>query len=218
MNILERKKPISEKPVSTARITEPIGVGRVQPNQTVIYHQGDTVQCFYRVNSGVVMVYRLLEDSQRQIAGFFTEGDYFGLGGGAQYQDTAVTVSTSNIVRLTKADLRRSPELQQEVFEMTCGQLDSARDLITTLTKKTASEKIATFLMSLAKRQHRNGEEFDIRLPMSRLDIADYLGLSIETVSRRFTALKKQKIISLPDRNTVHVCQFSKLENMAGLH
>jgi len=69
MTILEREKPISEKPVSSARIAKPIGAGRVQPNQTVIYHQGDDVQGFYRVNSGVVMVYRLLEDSQRQIAG-----------------------------------------------------------------------------------------------------------------------------------------------------
>jgi len=53
--------------------------GRVHPNQTVIYHQGDEITGFYRVNSGVVMVYRLLEDSQRQIAGFFTQGNYFGL-------------------------------------------------------------------------------------------------------------------------------------------
>ena len=217
MTTLELDKPTSPKAVSP-RLTPSNGVGRIIPNQTVIYHQGDEIEGFYRVNSGVVMVYRLLEDSQRQIAGFFTEGDFFGLNVGSHYQDTAVTVATSNIVHLTRTDLQRSPELQKEVFEMTCGQLDAARELITTLTKKTAAEKIATFLMSLAQRQHRNGEEFDIRLPMSRLDIADYLGLTIETVSRRLTALKKQEIISFPDRNTVHVCQYSKLENMAGAH
>jgi len=195
-----------------------IGIGRVLPTQSVVYHQGDDRNGFYRVNSGVIMVYRLLEDSQRQISGFFTEGDYFGLSAGDQYSDTAVTVSTSNIARLTLADMRRSPALQKEVFEITWGQLDAAQELITTLTKKSASEKIATFLIMLAERQHCSGEEFDIRLPMSRLDIADYLGLSIETVSRRLTALKKQKIISLPDRNTVHICQFSVLKNMVGLH
>lgn len=192
--------------------------GRVHPNQTVIYHQGDEITGFYRVNSGVVMVYRLLEDSQRQIAGFFTQGDYFGLSAGDIYQDTAVTVMTSNVMRLTMADVNRSPELQKDVFEITCGQLDAAQQLITTLTKKTASEKVATFLTMLAERQNREGEEFDIRLPMSRLDIADYLGLSIETVSRCFTALKKQNVISLPDRNTVHVCRFSQLDNMARVH
>jgi len=218
MTTLKLRKTTSPKAAAETHSANRIGTGRVQPNQTVIYHQGDDIEGFYRVNSGVVMVYRLLEDSQRQIAGFFTEGDFFGLSAGSQYQDTAVTVATSNIVRLTMADVRRSPELQKEVFEMTCGQLDAARDLITTLTKKTASEKVATFLTALAQRQHRNGEEFDIRLPMSRLDIADYLGLSIETVSRRFTELKKQKIISLPDRNTVHVCQYSQSENMAAVH
>lgn len=192
--------------------------GRVHASQTVIYHQGDDITGFYRVNSGVVMVYRLLEDSQRQISGFFTRGDYFGLTAGEAYQDTAVTVTTSNVVRLTIADVRQSPELQKDVFEITCGQLDAAQQLITTLTKKTASEKVATFLTMLAERQHRDGEEFDIRLPMSRLDIADYLGLSIETVSRRLTALKKQNVISLPDRNTVHVCRFSQLEDMARVH
>jgi len=197
--------------------TEP-NFGRIHPNQSVIYHQGDKRSGFYKVNSGVVMVYRLLEDSQRQISGFFTQGDYFGLSAGSSYQDTAVTVATSNIVHLTMADVKRSPELQNDVFEITCAQLDAAQQLITTLTKKTASEKVATFLTMLAARQHQGGEEFDIRLPMSRLDIADYLGLSVETVSRRLTALKKQNIISLPDRNTVHICQFSQLENQARVH
>ena len=200
------------------KVIQSIGIGRVLPNQSVVYHQGDDRNGFYRVNSGVIMVYRLLEDSQRQISGFFTEGDYFGLSAGDQYSDTAVTVSTSNILRLTLADVRRSPTLQKEVFEITWGQLDAAQQLITTLTKKSASEKIATFLIMLAERQHCSGEEFDIRLPMSRLDIADYLSLSIETVSRRLTTLKKQKIISLPDRNTVHIYQFSVLRNMVGLY
>lgn len=192
--------------------------GRIHPNNMTIYHQGDDVSGFYRVNSGVVMVYRLLENSQRQISGFFTEGDFFGLAAGGQYPDTAVTVSTSNIVCLTMADVRENQELQRDLFAITCGQLDDAQNLITTLTKKTASEKVASFLLMLAERQKRQGEEFDIRLPMSRLDIADYLGLSIETVSRRLTALKSEGVISLPDRNTAHVCQYSKLEAMAGAH
>jgi len=208
---------INEKP-STQGLSAGTATGRVYSDQTVIYHQGDDISGFYRVNSGVVMVYRLLEDSRRQIAGFFTQGDYFGLSAGERHKDTAVTVTTSNVARLTMADVSQNPKLQKDVFEITCGQLDAAQQLITTLTKKSASEKVATFLTMLAQRQHRAGEEFDIRLPMSRLDIADYLGLSIETVSRRLTALRKQNVISLPDRNTVRVCQFSELENMAKVH
>lgn len=212
-----RPRP-SKTPVSTDKLSQEIGLGRVLSEHTVIYHQGDEITGFYRVNSGVVMIYRLLEDSQRQISGFFTKGDYFGLSASDVFQDTAVTVTTSNIARLTKSDLFKNPSLQKEVFEMTCKQLEASQQLITTLTKKSASEKVATFLAMLATRQNRAGEEFDIRLPMSRLDIADYLGLSIETVSRRLTEFKKRKIISLPDRNTVHVCQFSQLERQACLH
>lgn len=190
--------------------------GRVYPNQTTIYHQGDELNGFFRVNSGVVMVYRLLEDSQRQISGFYTEGDCFGLSADDYYQDTAVTVATSNIVNLTMSDVQKSRNLQNDLFTVTCGQLNAAQVLITTLTKKTASEKVATFLLMQAKCQKRSGEEFDIRLPMSRLDIADYLGLSIETVSRRFTELKSKGVISLPNRNTAHICQLSKLKLLAG--
>jgi len=190
--------------------------GRVHPNHTTIYHQGDDVAQFYRVNSGVIMVYRLLENSQRQISGFYTEGDFFGLSPDEKHHDTAVTVATSNITALTMADVRKNLTLQKDLFAITCSQLESAQKLITTLTKKTASEKIASFLLMLAQRQHRSGDNFDIRLPMSRLDIADYLGMTIETVSRRLTALKTEGIITLPDRNTARVCEYSRLKAMAG--
>jgi CRP/FNR family transcriptional regulator len=191
--------------------------GRVYPNQVTVYHQGDPLNGFFRVNSGVVMVYRLLEDSQRQITGFYTEGDCFGLSAGGTYQDTAVTVATSNIVSLMMSDVRKSVSLQSELLTITCGQLSAAQDLITTLTKKTASEKVATFLLMQAKSQKKSGDDFDIRLPMSRLDIADYLGLSIETVSRRFTELKSKGIIALPNRNTAKICHFAKLKSLAGV-
>lgn len=190
--------------------------GRVHPTQMTIYHQGDTMSGFYRVNSGVVMVYRLLDNSQRQISGFYTEGDFFGLTSGEHYHDSAVTVATSNIVMLTMSDVQRSTDLQRALFAMTCGQLDDAQNLITTLTKKTAAEKVAYFLTMLAERQQKDTAEFDLRLPMSRLDIADYLGLTIETVSRRLTAMKADGVITLPDRNTAHVCDFPKLRALSG--
>ncbi len=190
--------------------------GRIHPAQTIIYHQGDNFGGFFRVNSGIVMVYRLLENSQRQISGFLTEGQFFGLTGDDVHHDTAVTVATSNITKLTHSDIDSDNKLQMALFKTACHQLEEAQTLITTLTKKSASEKIAFFLANLARSQNLAGEKFDIRLPMSRLDIADYLGMTIETVSRRLTALKSDGIISLPDRNTVRIHQFSRLLNMAG--
>jgi len=131
-----------------------------------------------------------------------------------------MTVATSNIVSLTMSDVRADVELQRELFNRTCCQLEDAQNMMMTLSKKSAGEKVAAFLVMLAKRQKRqtvnDSEEMDISLPMSRLDIADYLGLTIETVSRRLTDLKCKGVIELPSRHTAHICQLGQLENMAG--
>ncbi len=194
--------------------------GRVLPAKSVLYHQGDEAAHFYRVNSGIVMIYRLLEDSKRQITGFCTAGDFFGLSPDENYHETAVTVGTSNVAGFTMNDVSRDPELQRELFTRTCDRLEDAQNMMMTLSKKSAGEKVAAFLVMLVKRQKRRAgeseESFDIRLPMSRLDIADYLGLTIETVSRRLTILKTEGIIELPSRHTARVCRLNRLESLAG--
>lgn len=195
-------------------------IGRVFAAKVPLFHQGDTATHFYKVNSGVVMTFRLLEDSQRQITGFCTAGYYFGLSPDETYHDTAVTVATSNIVSLTTSDVWADKALQRELFSRTCSQLEEAQNMMMTLSKKSAGEKVAAFLVMLAKRQKQNKlesqDEMDISLPMSRLDIADYLGLTIETVSRRLTHLKSKGVIKLPSRHTAHICRFGQLQNMAG--
>jgi len=203
-----------------ARNWEDKKIGRVMPAKSPLFHQGDDATHFYKVNSGVVMTFRLLEDSQRQITGFCTAGDYFGLSPDEVYHDTAMTVATSNIVSLTMADVRADIELQRELFNRTCYQLEDAQNMMMTLSKKSAGEKVASFLVMLAQREKRRAaddlEELDISLPMSRLDIADYLGLTIETVSRRLTVLKRKGVITLPSRHTAHICQLGQLQDMAG--
>jgi len=194
--------------------------GRILPAKSVLYHQGDDASHFYRVNSGIVMIYRLLEDSKRQITGFCTAGDIFGLSPDDNYHETAVTVGTSNIAGFTMADVTQDPELQRELFTRTCTRLEDAQNMMMTLSKKSAGEKVAAFLLMLVNRQKRRttdtNEDVDIRLPMSRLDIADYLGLTIETVSRRLTVLKTEGVIELPSRHTARVCRVKTLESLAG--
>jgi CRP/FNR family transcriptional regulator len=190
--------------------------GRIHPEKTPIFHQGDTSDCFYKVNSGVVMTYRLLKDSQRQITGFCTAGNYLGMSSDGIHHDTAVTVATSNIQRVTPAEIQADPELARDLFNHTCSQLEEAQDMMMTLSKKSASEKVASFLLLLANRQQLHDQETDIRLPMSRLDIADFLGMTIETVSRRLTDLKSKGVISLPNRHTAHIYKMGSLENLAG--
>lgn len=190
--------------------------GRVLANRTSIYHQGDDFAGFYRVNSGVVMVFRLLEDSTRQISGFFTVGDFFGFSSGDQHNDNAVCVTTANVARLSMADVQGNEDLQRAVFDATCKQIDAAQSHVTTLTRKSAEAKVAGFLLKLAETSNATSEETSINLPMNRLDIADYLGMSIETVSRRLTALKAAGIIQLPNRKTAEIKSVSRLAELAG--
>ena len=190
--------------------------GRVLANRTSIYHQGDDFAGFYRVNSGVVMVFRLLEDSTRQISGFFTVGDFFGFSSGDQHNDNAVCVTTANVARLSMADVQGNEDLQRAVFDATCKQIDAAQSHVTTLTRKSAEAKVAGFLPKLAETSNATSEETSINLPMNRLDIADYLGMSIETVSRRLTALKAAGIIQLPNRKTAEIKSVSRLAELAG--
>lgn len=202
------------------RETQTPAAGRVLAGKTPLFHQGDTATHIYRVNSGVVMTYRLLEDSQRQITGFHTSGDFIGMSPDGVHHDTAVTVATSNVAGFSISDIASRPELQAELFNRTCYQLEDVQNMMMTLSKKSASEKVAAFLVMLAKRKCRSEkseqDEINISLPMSRLDIADYLGLTIETVSRRLTALKSEGIIELPSRHTANICQLNRLQAMAG--
>ena len=190
--------------------------GRVLANRTAIYHQGDDFAGFYRVNSGVVMVFRLLEDSTRQISGFYTAGDFFGFSGSDQHHDNAVCVTTANVARLTMTDVRNSVDLQRAVFDATCKQIDAAQSHVTTLTRKSAEAKVAGFLLKLVENSEQVSDQMSIDLPMNRLDIADYLGMSIETVSRRLTALKTAGIIKLPNRKTAEIKSVSRLAELAG--
>ena len=190
--------------------------GRLLPDRCAVYHQGDKSTGFFYVNSGVVMVFRLLEDSSRQISGFYTSGDLFGLSSDDTYVDSAVCVTTASVAKLTLADLRQDIELQRMLYRATCEQLDAAQQMITTLTKKSAGQKVAAFLTMLARKQGCEGDSFELKLPMSRLDIADFLGMSIETVSRRITILKDRGIINVPNRRTIGVMSFTDLEKEAG--
>lgn len=191
-------------------------IGRVYNSKAPLYHQGDEACHIYKVNSGVVMTYRLLEDSTRQITGFATAGSFFGMTSDECHNDNAVATTTCNIAKISHAELVANPALQSQLFNSTCSQLEESQNMMMTLSKKNASEKVASFLYMIAKRQGKNEEETDIGLPMSRLDIADYIGMSIETVSRQLTSLKDKGIISLPSRHTAHIHKMGILAQSAG--
>lgn len=196
-----------------------LGPVRIYPDKTPIYHQGDTAVRIFRVNSGVIMTFRLLADSQRQITGFCTEGEFFGLSPDGNYHDGAITVTSAGIQSVNIADVETDTDLRKTVMSFTYKKVEDTQNLLVTLTKKSSEARVAAFLIMLAERRSKTQKaSVDIRvtLPMSRLDIADYLGLSRETVSRRLTDFQTDGLIDLPDIHTACIPKLDALKQRAG--
>lgn len=205
----------------TSHGTIGFGTIRVYPDKTPIYHQGDSATRIFRVNSGVVMTFRLLEDSRRQITGFCTEGEFFGLSPHGDHRDGAVTVTSAGIQSVSISALETDPALRTQIMTHSFRKIEDAQNLMMTLTKTSSESRVAAFLVMLAerrlRRQNISAQGLEVSLPMSRLDIADYLGLSRETVSRRLNELKSLGLIGLPDTHTAQINRFDGLRRCAGM-
>lgn len=190
------------------------------PANFTIFREGDPADHVYSISGGTVKLYKLMSDGRRQIIGFLYSGDMFGLGLDTGYVYTAETVTPTQLCRFTHRKLDtlmvEIPRLERRLFSVTVKDLVAAQEQMLLLGRKTAKEKVATFLMRLSRRaQQQSMPASPIALPMSRADIADYLGLTIETVSRTFTQLKKEGIIGLPASGHVVLTDPSGLKELA---
>ncbi|OAN55199.1 Crp/Fnr family transcriptional regulator [Paramagnetospirillum marisnigri] len=190
------------------------------PASFTVFREGDLVDHVYSISNGAVKLYKLLPDGRRQIIGFLFSGDIFGLGTNDGYCYTAETITATQVCRFThrKLDslLDEIPRLERRMFNMAVKDLVAAQEQMLLLGRKTAREKVATFLVKLSMRAERAGQPGSpVALPMSRADIADYLGLTIETVSRTFTQLKRDNIIGLPDSGHCVLNDWQALKELA---
>ncbi len=172
---------------------------RIEPQQ-IVFQEGDTVEHVFNVTSGVVKLYKLLLDGRRQITGFLLPGDFLGLASRTGYSYSAEAVTGVSLCRFPRHRLEetfdRFPHLQRRLFDIANDELVAAQDQMLLLGRKTALEKISSFLLRLSEREQRSGaEQGPVELPMTRGDIADYLGLTIETVSRTLSQLKNDSLI-----------------------
>jgi CRP/FNR family nitrogen fixation transcriptional regulator len=174
-----------------------------------IYAQGDKAQTVYQVVFGAVRVFRLLADGRRQISAFHLPGEVFGFESTSSHRFFAEAICATGVraFRLT-ADI----DMSRDLLPLALGGLAKAQEHQLVLGRQSASERLAAFLLDLAERQG-GLEQFD--LPMSRLDIADYLGLTIETVSRTLTRFKAKGIIGLPSLRRVVVRKWGSLQQLA---
>jgi len=163
-----------------------------------IYGENEPAEYVYKVISGTVRTYKVLNDGRRQIGAFYLPGDVFGLEIDDVHTFSAEAIVDSKVLVVKRASLvalaARDNDVARQLWAMTAGELQRAQDHIMLLIK-TAQERVAGFLLEMAKRSAASSE---VDLPMSRQDIADYLGLTIETVSRTLTQLEKGAAIAVP--------------------
>jgi CRP/FNR family transcriptional regulator, nitrogen fixation regulation protein len=180
-----------------------------------IYGEDESAEYVYQVISGAVRSYRLLSDGRRQIGTFHLSGDVFGLESGPRHR-LATEAIIDTTVRLVK---RRSLEqaattdvvVARKLWMMTAGDLRHAEDHMLLLGRKTAMERVATFLLEMDRRLAVSGM---MALPMCRRDIGDYLGLTLETVSRALSQLHSQGVLGFSGARQIVLRNRQKLRSM----
>ncbi len=188
--------------------------------------EGDPAENFYNVTSGTAKLFKLLPDGRRQITGFAGAGHFLGLAVSRTYSFGAEAVETMRICRFSRPKLRvlleDFPALERRLLEAASNELVAAQEQMLLLGRKTARERLASFLISRAEGQvmvpagcSHGGRANAISLPMTRTDIADYLGLTIETVSRTLTRLRAERLIEIPTPSEIMLRDVHALESLA---
>lgn len=191
------------------------------PARGSILMEGDAAQHMFNVTSGTVRVYKLLPDGRRQVIGFLMTGDFLGFAVRDVYAYSAEAVTEVSLCRFSRPRmeslLQKFPGMEKRLLGMAANELAIAQDLMLLLGRKTARERLASFLLMLSDRLKRLGRATNpLPLPMSRSDIADYLGLTTETVSRAFTQFKNDGLIALEGADTVRLTDLDGLQDIAG--
>ena len=194
---------------------EALAERRQLPARRSLFHQGDAVGSLYTITSGTIRLQNDLSDGRRQIMGFALPGDFLGLALESHYGFSAETLTPANVCRFDRARfvalLDRKPHLLARLHAATSHELAIAQAHMVVLGRRRAEERVAAFLMGWRERLAVvQGRSATVPLPMGRQDIADHLGLTIETVSRVFARWARDKIV-LGVPNGVRVLDDSRL-------
>jgi CRP/FNR family transcriptional regulator, anaerobic regulatory protein len=185
-----------------------------------VFCEGDTARQVYRVEAGLLCTYRMMSDGRRQVVDFAFPGDIVGLGAGSEHNTSAQAIRptrlrclpTSALTEAMHTDARLAAKLYTAVAE----ELHAARELLLSVCQRSAAERLAAFLVALVRRNERRGLHAEtLDLGMTRTDIADFLGLTIETVSRTFTKFRTQGLIDIAQCTSITIVDRGGLEALA---
>lgn len=202
--------PTTEKPSRVALRTRHLVVGQN------LYREGDEAERVYEVRSGVLRLTRVLEDGRRQVIAFGYSGDIVGFPHDGEHHTDCDALTDATLISYSREALENGDgdgALHRHLMNAALREISAMQDHFMMLGRKSAHEKVASFLLVLAERVGEPlGEFTQFELPMSRCDIADFLGLTTETVSRAFTRLRKSGVIAIDCINTVVILQPDQLD------
>jgi CRP/FNR family nitrogen fixation transcriptional regulator len=193
-----------------------VGVVMSYSRNAEIFGENEAADYLYKVVSGSVRTYKILSDGRRQIGGFYLAGDIFGFEFADEHSCSAEAITDAKVLVIKRKALTaladRDAAVARELFALTARELRRVQDRVLLLIKS-AQERVASFLLEMAERGLAGSV---IELPMSRQDIADYLGLTIETVSRTLTVLENCAAIEVPSSRRIVLRNRSTLNRMHG--
>jgi CRP/FNR family transcriptional regulator len=176
----------------------------------MLFSEGDPAKFLYTIVRGIFQIYKLLPDGRRQITGFLLPGDFLGLADDDVYAYSAEAMTDAALYRYRFRELEallvRYPGMENRLLVVASHELAEAQEQMLLLGRKTATEKVASFLLTFADRAAQRGEDSDVLfIPMTRHAIADYLGITTETVSRILSRLRHDGLISSPSNNQIEI-------------
>ena len=192
------------------------------PAHTVVFRDGDEADHYFSITSGIVKLVKTLADGHQHIIGLIHQPDFMGKTLNKRHTYSAESATEVELCIYPRGAfdnfLKSHPELERHIFEMTLRELDVCRDWTLLLGRKCSYERVAGFLLMMARRMPKAGpmgNAMHFELPFTRAEMADYLGLTLETVSRQFSRLKQKRIIALPSSRDITIPDLTLLSAAA---
>ena len=199
--------PLAVAPAQLDQLDNIIHRGRPLKRGEHLFRASDEFEAVYAVRSGAIKTYVLSDQGDEQVTGFYLPGEVLGMDGisTAHHISNAKALETATVCEIPFSQLeglsQKIPSLQHHFFSLMSNEIRADRELHMLLSKKNADDRVASLLLSLSARHQRRGlSQTAFRLPMSRYDIANYLGLAVETVSRIFTRFQQNGWITAEGR------------------
>jgi CRP/FNR family transcriptional regulator, anaerobic regulatory protein len=215
--------PVALSSQDIVKLDEIVKRGRISQRGEHIYRAGETFHAIFAIRSGYIKTYRITDNGDEQITGFYFPGEVFGMDGinKHKYSTSAKALETTAICEIPFTHFQELtielPNLQMHFFQLMSQEITSDQQLITMLSKKTAEQRIAALLLNISDRNANRGmSATHLRLPMSRTDIGNYLGLTVETVSRIFSRFAKENLIALNQKD-VELLDSNSLRTLAAI-